>query len=80
MERLVQLLKDLEASDCELPCDHKDIEEITALLNEVFISKDGQINDYLFEDFGWYVYPVERDSFGWLIGAVVTKKGDIAFG
>lgn len=29
---------------------------------------------------GFQVYPVERDSFGWLIGGVKTNKGVITFG
>ena len=59
------------------------VEKIRSLLDEVLIDKNGEVNldnRELLIKAGWYSYAYERDSFGWLLGAVVTKKGDIVFG
>ncbi len=73
------MLTDLEASDCAIARDYKHIDEILTLLNAILIN-DGKIDGSVLDVFAWEVYPVERDSFGWVLAAVVTKKGDIVFG
>lgn len=63
--------------------DYPPVKEIRGLLDEILITENGDVNwenrQKLLEA-GWYSYPYERDSFGWLLGALVTKKGDIVFG
>ena len=82
------MLTDLEASTIEgaeflTERMYPPIERIRSLLDNVLIDKNGEVNwenrDILMKA-GWYSYAYERDSFGWLLGALVTKKGDIVFG
>jgi hypothetical protein len=88
MERLLELLKELEKSDIK-PRDfvtsehHKNVAEIEELLESMCIDKTGGIhmgNVSRIKNSGYYVFPVERDSFGWLLGGVETTKGTITFG
>ena len=62
---------------------HSAVPLIGSLLCEMLITKDGGV-DYdakeALESHGFPVYPVERDGFGWLVGAVLTSKGAITFG
>jgi hypothetical protein len=47
------------------------------------IKSDGQHNSFeaqKLKDSGFNVFPLERDSFGWLIGGVKTSKGIISYG
>jgi hypothetical protein len=93
MEDLANLLRMLEAS--ELPdndaedyylqqCDHPLVSEIEAVANDLLISGTGNPNfeviDELYRDYGYFIFPGERDSFGWLTGCLQTKKGIIVFG
>jgi hypothetical protein len=92
MEDLVQLLRMLEASD--LPdndddehylqeVDHPLVSEIEAEANDVLIGDSRpnfEVMDELFHTYGYFVFPGERDSFGWLTGCLQTKKGIIVFG
>ena len=94
MQRLVECLNVLEAS--ELPDvpehddvylqhrDHELICEIEGLANQVFIDEEGhprfQDMDNLWHEHGYFIFPGERDRFGWLTGCIQTKKGIIVFG
>jgi hypothetical protein len=93
MEDIVQLLRMLDAS--ELPdkddedyylttIDHPIVSEIEVMANDVLISNTGhpdfEMIDELYRDYGYFVFPGERDSFGWLTGCLQTKKGIIVFG
>lgn len=40
---------------------------------------DGSAKELLLKE-GFQVLPGERDSFGWLTGRIITKKGTIIFG
>lgn len=73
----------LKEKDFVTEDDYPPVSKIRSLLDEVLISSDGDVNWDAREkltEAGWYSYPYERDRFGWLLGAVVTKKGDIVFG
>lgn len=88
MDRLLVLLSTLEQSDITprefLTTEHwEEISEIEYLLERVCITSDGSIDHDVVETMrkkGYPIYPVERDSFGWLIGGVLTTKGTITFG
>lgn len=89
MEQLVELVQELEASDLEpRPYlrheDHPNVEIIGILLETVFITPGGNINldarDTLRDTYGYELYPVEQDTWGWIVGGLRTKKGTITFG
>lgn len=47
-------------------------EEISDICCEIFITEEGCVNcDNVaeFKSYGYNIYPTERDSFGWLLGA-----------
>jgi hypothetical protein len=94
MQRLVEYLKSIEASDLPdvpehedvyLHCDqHELISKIIRSADEVLIGADGtplfEEMDRLWHDYGYFIFPGERDRFGWLTGCIQTKKGIIVFG
>jgi len=89
MEQLVTLVQELEASDLDprpylQDEDHPNVRRIGILLETVCITPKGNIDmdarDTLREMYGYELYPVERDRFGWLIGGLQTEKGTITFG
>ena len=88
MERLVSLLGEVNASDIESRevlnnSHHPAVPLIRELLCDLLISENGTLNWAIKEELDRqkiWVYPVERDSFGWVLGAVDTKKGAITFG
>ena len=82
------MLNSLEESDV-VPCEflkhdvHESISEIESLLDLLCIDEEGGIIQPIIDDLakrGYAVYPLERDRFGWVLGAVETKKGSITFG
>lgn len=87
MERLVNLLEEVNASAIT-PRDyleeehHSAVPLIRSLLCGLLITEKGNIDfdakDEL-ESYGFQVFPVEQDRYGWLIGAVLTEKGAIKF-
>lgn len=87
MERLVELLEEVNASAIT-PRDyleekhHSAVPLIRSLLCGLLITEGGNTDwdakDEL-ESYGFQVFPVEQDRFGWLIGAVLTEKGAITF-
>ena len=88
MEELIELLTQIENSNLKAKeilsdDDCPSVIRIRALLEKLLITSEGDINwdnRNKIVDAGWYIYPYEQDRFGWLLGAVVTKKGDIVFG
>lgn len=88
MEQLIRMLTELEDSSLKaeefvLDDNYPLVKEIRGLLDEVLITEDGNVdweNRKKLLEAGWYSYPYEQDRFGWLLGALVTKKGDIVFG
>ena len=94
MQRLVECLIAVDASDLpnvpefeDVYLQHQDhplICEIEGLANQVFIDEGGHPRfeemDKLYQDHGYFIYPGERDRFGWLTACLQTKKGIIVFG
>jgi hypothetical protein len=92
MENLVNLLRMLDASD--LPDDedehvlgtneHSLVSEIETMASDILISGTGHphfdLIDELYHDYGYFIFPGDRDQFGWLTGCILTKKGLIVFG
>lgn len=88
MDKLILLLTELEASDVKwkeylTEDDYIPVKYIRNLLEELMITENGHVdwdNREKLLDAGWCIYPFERDGFGWLLGGLVTRKGDIVFG
>jgi hypothetical protein len=88
MERIVQLLKEIEAStitprDYLQDSHHSAVPLLRSLLAGVLITAKGNLNwdaKSDLEDYGFKCFPVEQDRFGWILGAVDTEKGAITFG
>lgn len=89
MEQLATLLHEVESSDLDTRPflddeHHPNVSVIRTLLETLFITPGGNIHLDACDDFrhvyGYELYPVERDGFGWVIGGVRTEKGTITFG
>lgn len=89
MEKLVKLIKEVEDSDIPEQLhlsseDHCLVPQIVVLLEELFITAGGHIDfdakDKFMETYGYELYPVEHDRWGWILGGLITKKGVIVFG
>lgn len=88
MDKFLTLLKKLEEDEFlgedeflsqEIPI----VSELSHLADELLITPSGFCNwenIHTMEDHGYQVFPLERDSFGWLIGGIQTQKGIIAYG
>jgi hypothetical protein len=88
MERLVHLLNEVNASDMTpryyLEADHHSaVPLIKNLLCSEMITEEGHMNwdkrDEL-ASYGFRLVPIEKDNWGWIVGAVVTDLGMITFG
>ena len=58
-------------------------EEIDEEASALLIGRDGRPNYEAMAELkklGYEVVPGETDSFGWLTGCIVTKKGEIVYG
>ena len=76
MEELLILLNNYEK-------DGTSTEQIQAIACSVLIEEDGHpawdaMNTLSSK--GYYVFPVERDRFGWVLGAIETSRGIIIYG
>jgi hypothetical protein len=89
MEQLATLVQELEASDLDprpylQDEDHPNVQIVGILLETIFITPGGNIDldarDKLREMYGYELYAVERDDWGWILGGLRTKKGTITFG
>lgn len=89
MEHLLYLLKALESDETLIPVDecitlyHPLVDEISDEAEILLITKKGFCNwdnINILKSAGYNVFPLERDSFGWLIGGISTSKGIIAYG
>ena len=90
VDTLVQLLIDIEGDDTikdvgehVIAATNPNVKNAINLASDVMITKDGRVDydaiDYLNQS-GYSVFPWERDSYGWLLGAIRTSKGIILFG
>ena len=89
MDHLINLLKKLEADETLIPVDecitdhHPLVDEISNKAELYLITNGGFCNwenINILKEVGYSVFPLERDSFGWLIGGISTSKGIIAYG
>lgn len=89
MDTLVSYIKQVESSALPVrqyleESDHVAIPIIVRMLEELFITAGGHLNydarDVFLRTYGYELYPVERDSFGWILGGLSTAKGTIVFG
>lgn len=90
MEKLVDLLKNIENnSDIPdhghdvIPASYPEVKDAGYLAESVLISSSGRVDwdtVEILREYGYYVFPLERDRFGWLIGGIATTKGTISFG
>jgi len=93
MDTLVELLTILDESDLSdmgeedvylQTIDHPAILAVIALSDSILITDEGEPNydviDSLYHDHGYFIYPGERDRFGWVTGCITTRKGIIVFG
>jgi hypothetical protein len=91
MQRLVELLTEIDQSS--LPDedydyvlrsdDHVNISEIQSLACDLFIQEGSPLfddMDMLHKQHGYFIFPGERDRFGWVTACLQTKKGIIVFG
>jgi hypothetical protein len=90
--RMVTMLHAINASeladrddDYVLQRDDSDyVEQIEWCANAILVTDesgpDFKLMDTLWHNHGFFVFPTEKDSFGWLCAAIRTKKGIIAFG
>lgn len=64
--------------------DHPHVQCIRNLANDILINDDGtpafDLIDTLHHVYGYFIFPGERDRFGWLSACLCTKKGIIVFG
>ena len=94
MDRLLFCLQELENSSLpDMPqhedvylqrCDNEFVGEIQSLATTLFVSNEGEplfdTMDQLQKEHGYFIFPGERDRFGWVTGCLQTKKGIIVFG
>jgi hypothetical protein len=91
MEELVELIKSIDANpDIKekygfIPeHQHPDVYKASILADTLFINEKGECNwrniDIMRYQYGYDVFAVEKDRFGWLIGGIQARKGTITFG
>lgn len=89
MDLLVAFIRQVEESDMPVrqyltESDHVVVPIIARMLEEIFITAGGHLNhdarDVFLETYGYELYPVEQDRFGWVLGGLSTSKGTIVFG
>lgn len=89
MDFLVTFIKQLEKEDMPArqyltESDHVVVPIIARMLEEIFITAGGHLDhdarDVFLHTYGYELYPVEQDRFGWVLGGLSTSKGTIVFG
>ena len=90
MEQLLDILRTIESlpdvklfEDEYISRENLHVLEAASLAETVLITPTGHCNwdamDTLRRE-GYDVFPIERDSFGWLIGGIQTKVGVLVYG
>lgn len=90
VDTLIQLLIDIEGDDTiknvgeyVIASNNPTVMKAINLASDVMITNDGCVDydaiDHLSRS-GYSVFPWERDSYGWLLGAIRTSKGILIFG
>ena len=87
MDQIIFLINWIELSDIKpseyLTHDYPEVREITDLANKYLITDKGECNWYNINSLksaGLDIFPVEQDSFGWMLGGITTSKGVIVYG
>ena len=85
IQKLITLLKAIDEDPLQEDAYDKFIKNsvVSSLACETLIGKDGRNiydNHDILADYGFPVFPGERDRFGWLTGCIQTKKGIIVYG
>jgi hypothetical protein len=63
--------------------DNSDVTDAVRIAEDVLITDSGAVNwegVNVLVQHGYNVFPMERDSFGWLTGGISTNKGILMFG
>ena len=87
MDQIIFLINWIELSDIQpseyLTHDYPEVRELTDLANKHLITDKSECNWYninFLKEKGFNVFPVEQDSFGWMLGGISTSKGVIVYG
>lgn len=88
IQKLLTLLIKLEKDNSIVSSNYLEdniqiVNEIVDLADELLITTDGQCNwknMSILENHNFDVFPIEVDSFGWLIAGIHTDKGVIIYG
>jgi hypothetical protein len=89
MEELVALITQVEYNAHLQPVTfltdehHPAVARIRVLLNDLMITEEGDVdkeNQSALLRLGWAIYPLDYSQSGWLLGALLTTKGDIVYG
>jgi hypothetical protein len=90
LDSLISLLKKIEDNvaikdfgDDVILSQHPDVIEAINLAEELLITGMGAVNwgaVSVMRQHGYEVFPIEQDSFGWLLAGISTKKGIILYG
>lgn len=88
MQKLIKLLLKLENDNSIVSCNYLQdkipiVNKIINLANELLITNEGQCNSKnmsILENYNFNIFPIEVDSFGWLIAGIHTNKGVIIYG
>jgi hypothetical protein len=89
VEELIAALNDIEETLKDEDLDMNDIipgdrcPGVSFLAEEVLITNTGQCSWHNIEalrNAGYEVFPIERDSFGWLIAGIQTTCGVVTYG
>jgi hypothetical protein len=76
VEKLLSALRSYESGDIEESA-------VSPLATDALVTGDGRCNWSAISEVknnGFDVFPLERDSFGWLVGGIKTRRGIVAFG
>lgn len=88
IQQLIKLLLELEKNDSIISSDYLAdnipiVNEIVNLANELLITHEGRCNHKnmsILEQYNFNIFPLEVDSFGWLVAGIHTDKGIIIYG
>lgn len=88
IQQLIKLLLELEKNDSIISSDYLAdnipiVNEIVNLANELLITREGECNHKnmsILEQYNFNIFPLEVDSFGWLVACIHTDKGIIIYG
>lgn len=88
IKKLLKLLLQLEHDDSIISSNYLEdsipiVNEIVNLADKVLITNQGQCNYKnisILENHNFNIFPIEVDSFGWLVAGIHTDKGVIIYG